>query len=90
MHCAALACTGGDIHPYGVEFSQLYQAPWINDIRTPRIGGLVLEHGFLASDLLCYTAGIVLGLILMSKLRPVMRDVTMMWRIQNQEALQND
>ncbi|HMQ70130.1 MAG TPA: DUF2809 domain-containing protein [Ignavibacteria bacterium] len=47
-----------------IEFSQLYQAGWINAIRHTRIGGLVLGYGFLWSDLLCYTAGILLGMIL--------------------------
>ena len=48
---------------YAVEFSQLYQAPWINGIRHTTLGGLVLGFGFLWSDLLCYTIGITLGAI---------------------------
>lgn len=43
---------------YLVEFSQLYQAPWIITIRRTLPGRLVLGHGFLWSDLLAYTAGI--------------------------------
>ena len=46
-----------------IEFSQLYQAGWINAIRDTRIGGLVLGYGFLWSDLICYTAGILAGII---------------------------
>ena len=46
---------------YGIELSQLYQAPWINQIRDTRLGGLLLGHGFLWSDLVCYTVGIALG-----------------------------
>ncbi|WP_295800946.1 DUF2809 domain-containing protein [Mucilaginibacter sp.] len=46
---------------YGIEFSQLYQAPWINSIRHTAIGGLVLGETFLWSDLLCYTVGIGIG-----------------------------
>lgn len=44
-----------------MECSQLYQAPWINDLRATRIGGLLLGHGFLWSDLACYVVGVVLG-----------------------------
>jgi glycopeptide antibiotics resistance protein len=46
---------------FAIEFSQLYQAGWINAIRHTRIGALVLGFGFLWSDLLCYTAGCALG-----------------------------
>lgn len=49
---------------YGIEFSQLYQAPWINAIRATRLGGLVLGHGFLWSDLVCYSVGIGAGSLL--------------------------
>jgi len=48
---------------YFMECSQLYQAPFINSIRDTRVGGLLLGHGFLWSDLLCYTVGIALGAI---------------------------
>ncbi len=44
-----------------VEFSQLYQAPWINAVRETTLGGLVLGFGFLWSDLACYVAGVGLG-----------------------------
>ncbi len=47
---------------FGVELSQLYQAPWINTIRDTRIGGLILGFGFKWSDLLCYTIGCLLGI----------------------------
>jgi hypothetical protein len=49
---------------YSAELSQLYQAPWLNDIRATRLGGLLLGHGFLWSDLLCYTIGVALGALL--------------------------
>lgn len=48
---------------YFMELSQLYQAPFINDIRDTRVGGLLLGHGFLWSDLLCYTFGITVGAV---------------------------
>jgi len=46
---------------YLVEISQLYHAPWIDSIRHTTLGGLVLGFGFLWTDLVCYTVGIVIG-----------------------------
>lgn len=45
---------------YLIEFSQLYQAEWINNIRKTLPGRLVLGQGFLCSDLFAYTIGILL------------------------------
>jgi hypothetical protein len=42
---------------YFVEITQLYHAPWIDSIRATRIGGLILGHGFLWNDIICYTIG---------------------------------
>lgn len=44
---------------FGIEFSQLYQADWIVQIRATTIGGLVLGQGFLWVDLIRYTAGVL-------------------------------
>ena len=49
---------------YGVEFSQLYQAEWINTIRHMPIVGLLLGYVFLWSDLLCYLCGITTGALI--------------------------
>jgi len=49
---------------FTIEMSQLYQAQWINTIRYTTIGGLVLGYGFLWSDLLAYTVGITIGILL--------------------------
>lgn len=46
---------------YSIELSQLYHAPWIESMRSTRIGGLVLGYGFLWSDIACYTVGIGAG-----------------------------
>jgi len=46
---------------YGIELSQLYQAPWINRLRDTAFGALILGFGFKWTDLLCYTAGVTLG-----------------------------
>ncbi len=46
---------------FGIEFSQLYHAPWIDALRHTRLGGLALGFGFVWSDLLSYSAGVVVG-----------------------------
>jgi hypothetical protein len=46
---------------YCIEFSQFYQADWINELRQTTIGGLILGFGFKLSDLVAYTVGIVVG-----------------------------
>jgi hypothetical protein len=43
------------------EFSQLYSAPWIDQLRATSVGALALGQGFLWSDLWCYTAGVALA-----------------------------
>jgi hypothetical protein len=48
----------------GIEASQLYHAPWLDDIRRTTLGGLALGHGFLWSDLACYAVGVSLGAII--------------------------
>eukprot|EP01133_Synstelium_polycarpum_P002833 gene2833-3255_t len=50
---------------YLIEISQLYDAVWINQIRNTTLGGLVLGHGFLWSDILAYTAGTALCLLVL-------------------------
>ncbi len=52
------------IFSYAIEFSQLYHADWIDQIRRYRIGGLILGFGFKFSDLVCYTVGIGAGAII--------------------------
>ncbi|MDX8376640.1 MAG: DUF2809 domain-containing protein [Mariprofundales bacterium] len=49
------------VFAFTIEFSQLYHAPWIDQIRSTMIGGLILGFGFKISDLVCYTIGITLG-----------------------------
>ncbi|MEZ0484273.1 ribosomal maturation YjgA family protein [Fibrella aquatica] len=46
---------------FSIEFSQLYHAPWIDSVRSTRLGGLVLGFGFLWTDLICYSVGIMIG-----------------------------
>ena len=49
---------------YCIEISQLYQAGWINAIRGTTLGALVLGHGFLWSDMVCYTVGVGLAVLI--------------------------
>ena len=43
---------------YADEFSQLYQAPWINHFRATTMGHLILGSQFSWADMLAYTAGV--------------------------------
>ena len=45
-----------------VEFSQLWQAPWLNALRENRLGNLVLGSEFHVADLAAYAVGIAMGL----------------------------
>lgn len=47
-----------------VEVSQLYQPPWLEAVRNTTLGSLVLGHGFLWNDLVCYTVGVAFGYML--------------------------
>ncbi|MGL5354414.1 MAG: DUF2809 domain-containing protein [Clostridium sp.] len=51
------------VFSYGIEISQLYQEQWINTIRDTTFGSLILGHGFLYSDLICYTIAILIGVL---------------------------
>jgi hypothetical protein len=46
------------VFSFVIELSQLYHAPWIDDVRRTRVGALVLGFGFLWSDLVCYLVGV--------------------------------
>ena len=49
---------------WAVELSQLYQADWINALRSHTLGHLVLGSSFDARDLVAYAAGVLIALIL--------------------------
>ncbi|WP_425447236.1 DUF2809 domain-containing protein [Dethiothermospora halolimnae] len=49
---------------YGVEFSQLIDLNWLNNIRSTTLGHLVLGQGFLVIDLVAYLVGIVFALVI--------------------------
>ena len=52
-----------------VEFSQLYQAPWINAIRDTVLGHIMLGSGFSWLDMVAYLVGASTGVILDPTLR---------------------
>lgn len=49
---------------YGIEVSQLFHPPWLDELRSYRLGGLVLGYGFLWTDLVAYTVGIATAAVL--------------------------
>jgi len=49
---------------FGIEFSQMYQEAWINQLRETMLGGLILGRGFLFIDLIRYTAGILIAAVI--------------------------
>jgi Protein of unknown function (DUF2809) len=46
---------------FAVEFSQLAHPPWLDAFRQQPGVALVLGYDFVATDLVCYTAGVVLA-----------------------------
>lgn len=46
------------------EIQQLYQAPWAVKFRDITVVGILLGHGFLWSDIVCYAAGTIIGSLL--------------------------
>lgn len=46
-----------------IEVSQLYQVEWLNNLRRTIPGRLVLGQGFLWSDIICYTIGVIAATI---------------------------
>lgn len=57
----SLAAALSILFSFSIEFSQLYQAPWMVELRSTSIGSLVLGRGFLWVDLVRYVIGIALA-----------------------------
>jgi hypothetical protein len=49
---------------YSIEFLQLYQGEWMIELRETLLGRYVLGQGFLWSDILAYTFGIITAFII--------------------------
>ncbi|MFT9819167.1 DUF2809 domain-containing protein [Lysinibacillus sp. NPDC056185] len=62
--CTLIAIWLSFLFSFGIEFSQLYQEDWINQIRGTTLGALVLGKGFLVEDLVRYTVGIIIATVL--------------------------
>lgn len=48
---------------FAIEIQQLYRAEWILKIRNTPLGHYALGEGFLWSDMVCYTIGVLVALI---------------------------
>jgi len=46
---------------WSIEFLQLYHSPWIDEIRSSRLGHFVLGTSFNGPDLIAYMIGVALG-----------------------------
>lgn len=49
---------------YIIEISQLFHPVWLDSIRSVKIFALILGHGFLWSDIVAYTLGISLSVVI--------------------------
>ena len=56
---------------YLVEFSQLIRWPWLVQLRSTTLGHLLLGQGFLWSDLVAYTIGVVLVFLLCRRIERI-------------------
>lgn len=54
-----------------IELSQLYQAPWAQALRATALGGLLLGHTFLWSDVLCVALGTSAAALTLAPFRAV-------------------
>lgn len=52
------------IFAFGIEISQLFHFELLMNLRSTTLGALILGHGFLWSDLVCYTVGILMGVVI--------------------------
>jgi len=53
---------------FAIEFLQLYSAEWMFEIRRTTLGHYALGQGFLWSDLVYYSLGILIGFLIDSNL----------------------
>lgn len=57
------------IYTWATEFSQLYHAPWIDNLRQTFFGKVMLGETFYWGDIASYTIGIGLGILVELSLR---------------------
>ena len=58
---------------YLFELQQLYNAAWIVALRNTTLGHYILGQGFLWSDLVCYTFGVVVAFLIDFKIIKLLR-----------------
>jgi hypothetical protein len=58
---------------FGIEALKLYQAPWLARVRHTTLGHLVLGHAFSWQNLVAYTVGVLVGLVLEVLVVPSLR-----------------
>ncbi|MDB6147817.1 MAG: hypothetical protein JWO45_1481 [Spartobacteria bacterium] len=58
---------------FGIEFLKLWQAPWLVSIRDTTLGHLVFGHVFSWQNLVTYTVGILVGVIVEVLFVPCLR-----------------
>ena len=46
--------------------------PWIDQLRRSWLGALILGFGFLWSDIVCYTVGVIVGSVFEIALRKIL------------------
>ena len=63
------------IFAFCIEFTQLYHRPWIDEIRSTSLGATILGYTFAWQDLICYTLGVVLGVMTASLLARTAKNV---------------
>jgi hypothetical protein len=51
------------VFAFFIEISQLFHPLWLDEIRQYRLAALILGYSFLWSDLVCYSIGVILGII---------------------------
>lgn len=54
---------------YATEFSQLYKAPWIDNLRPTFFGRVLLGETFYWGDIASYTIGVALGVLVELSIR---------------------
>jgi Protein of unknown function (DUF2809) len=62
-----------------IELSELYQGEWALRLRATRVGGLLLGHTFLWTDVLCVFLGGALGALLDAYSRPIWDRAARIW-----------
>jgi hypothetical protein len=58
-----VGCVTAGLFSLTVELSYLHHTPWIDGLREIRLAALLLGHGFLWNDLVCYGVDVGIGVL---------------------------